>query len=79
MVTRLQTSPPVRALVADIRDREKVDWVFRTCRPHVVYHAAAYKHVPMMERHAEEAVKTNILGTFHLAEAALRTGVETLC
>jgi len=60
MVTRLQTSPPVRALVADIRDREKVDWVFRTCPP-LVYHAAAYKHVPMMERHAEEAVKTNIL------------------
>jgi FlaA1/EpsC-like NDP-sugar epimerase len=76
-VALLQTRAPVRALVADIRDREKLDWVLRTYRPHVLYHAAAYKHVPMMERHAEEAVKTNVLGTFHLAEAALRAGVET--
>jgi FlaA1/EpsC-like NDP-sugar epimerase len=72
-----ETRVPVRAVVADIRDRDKVDWMFRTLQPRVIFHAAAYKHVPLMERNAEEAVKTNILGTFVLAETAVRTGVET--
>lgn len=68
---------PLRTMVADIRDRDKMNWLLRTCRPAVLFHAAAYKHVPLMERHVEEAVKTNILGTFNVAEAAVRAGVET--
>ncbi len=68
---------PVRAIIADIRDREKIDWLLRDLAPQVIFHAAAYKHVPLMERHTEEAVKTNVLGTFNVAEAALRAGTET--
>jgi FlaA1/EpsC-like NDP-sugar epimerase len=68
---------PLRIAIMDIRDAPKVEWVFRTVRPHLVFHAAAYKHVPIMEREVEEAVKTNVLGTLAVGEAALRSGVET--
>ncbi len=76
-IKALELSVPVRTVVADIKDREKIDWVLRTFAPQVVFHAAAYKHVPLMEQHTEEAVKTNVLGTFVVAEAALRANVET--
>ncbi|MGH7753965.1 MAG: SDR family NAD(P)-dependent oxidoreductase, partial [Gemmatimonadales bacterium] len=76
-VARLETTVPVRPVIADIRDRDKVEWVLRQAAPHVIFHAAAYKHVPLMERHMEEAVKTNVLGTFIMAEAAVRAGVQT--
>lgn len=76
-LTGLELEVPLRTVIADVRDRDKVEWMVRTMRPHVIFHAAAYKHVPLMERHSEEAVKTNVLGTFILAEAALRVGVET--
>lgn len=75
-VQALQVPVPVRTVVADIRDRDKVDWMLRTLQPQIVFHAAAYKHVPLMERHTEEAVKTNVLGTFVLAEGAVRVGAE---
>lgn len=60
--------------IADIRDRPRVDSIFQTHRPQVVYHAAAHKHVPLMEMHPAEAVKTNIFGTRNLARAASRYG-----
>ena len=63
-------------LIGDIRDRSRVEEVLRAYRPAVIYHAAAYKHVPMMEMHPVEAVKTNVLGTRIVAEAAARHGVE---
>ena len=66
----------LRTLVADVRDAAKMEWVLNAVMPRVVYHAAAYKHVPMMERDVDEAVKTNILGTLVLAERAVRHGVE---
>ncbi|MDR7418904.1 MAG: nucleoside-diphosphate sugar epimerase/dehydratase [Armatimonadota bacterium] len=66
----------LRTLVADIRDGAKMDWVMSSVLPRTVYHAAAYKHVPMMERDVDEAVKTNVLGTMVLAERAVRHGVE---
>ncbi|MBI5014320.1 MAG: polysaccharide biosynthesis protein [Deltaproteobacteria bacterium] len=65
-----------RPVLGDIRDREQVFRVFREIRPQVVFHAAAYKHVPMMEWHPSEAIKTNLLGTRHVAEAAAEVGVE---
>ena len=63
-------------LIGDVRDRSRVEEVLRAYRPAVIYHAAAYKHVPMMEMHPVEAVKTNVLGTRIVAEAAARHGVE---
>ncbi len=63
-------------VVADVRDRAKIEMVFQTYSPDFVFHAAAYKHVPMMERYPEEAVSVNILGTRIVAEVALASGVE---
>jgi FlaA1/EpsC-like NDP-sugar epimerase len=62
--------------LSDVRDPQKVDSVFKTYRPEVVFHAAAYKHVPMLESHPAEAVRTNVLGTRNLADAAHASGVE---
>ncbi|NOU97329.1 NAD-dependent epimerase/dehydratase family protein [Paenibacillus sp. LMG 31456] len=63
--------------VADIQDANKMMSIMNTYRPQVVYHAAAHKHVPLMERNPEEAVKNNMIGTMNLAKAANRHGVET--
>ena len=63
-------------VVGDIRDAAKMKWVFANHLPHVVFHAAAYKHVPIMEEFPEEAVKTNILGTKNIAEMAVEFQVE---
>jgi FlaA1/EpsC-like NDP-sugar epimerase len=63
-------------LIGDVRDRSRMEEVLSAYRPVVIYHAAAYKHVPMMEMHPVEAVKTNVLGTRIVAEAAARHGVE---
>ncbi|WP_127579939.1 polysaccharide biosynthesis protein [Paenibacillus koleovorans] len=61
---------PIDPIVADIQDRQRIMDIFSTYKPHVVFHAAAYKHVPMMERHPHEAIKNNALGTRNLAECA---------
>lgn len=63
-------------VVADIRDRAKMERVFSYCRPQVIIHSAAYKHVPMLEEFPEEAIKTNVLGTKILAELAIEFGAE---
>lgn len=62
--------------ICDIRDAAKLDEVFAEHRPQVVLHAAAYKHVPLMELAPEEAVKTNVLGTRQVIEACERHSVE---
>jgi FlaA1/EpsC-like NDP-sugar epimerase len=63
-------------VVADIRDRQRLVDVFDEHRPHVVFHAAALKHLPLLEMHPEEAMKTNVIGTQHVINAALRVGVD---
>lgn len=63
--------------ILDIKDKEKVQLVFDKYRPAVVFHTAAHKHVPLMERNPEEALKNNVLGTYNLAEAADAVGVRT--
>lgn len=57
-------------VIGDVRNKSKVDAVFKLYRPEVVFHAAAYKHVPLMETNPIEAVQTNILGTKNVAQAA---------
>ena len=63
--------------IADIQDSKKMMSVMNKYRPHVVYHAAAHKHVPLMEYNPEEAVKNNLMGTMNVATAASWHDVET--
>ncbi|HEY2041955.1 MAG TPA: nucleoside-diphosphate sugar epimerase/dehydratase [Jatrophihabitans sp.] len=63
-------------IVANIRDGRRVDQVFSETKPELVFHAAAHKHLPLLERHPCEGVKTNVLGTKHLVEAAMKYGTE---
>lgn len=69
---------PLVPIIADVRDLERVRNVFDNYRPEVIFHAAAHKHVPLMELNAEEAVTNNVLGTQSVVEAALAAGVERL-
>jgi FlaA1/EpsC-like NDP-sugar epimerase len=63
-------------VIGDVRDRGRVGEIICAHRPAIIFHAAAYKHVPMMEIHPAEAVKTNVLGTRIVAEAAAKFGVD---
>lgn len=63
-------------LIADVRDQARIQSVFRQYKPQVVLHAAAHKHVPLMEAQPEEAVRNNIFGTKTVADAANQSGVE---
>ena len=63
--------------IADIQDEKKMMSIIGTYLPNVIYHAAAHKHVPLMERNPEEAVKNNIIGTANVAKAASWHGVQT--
>ncbi|MDX5475448.1 MAG: polysaccharide biosynthesis protein [Bacillaceae bacterium] len=63
--------------IADIQDAYKINEVMNKYQPHVVYHAAAHKHVPLMERNPEEAIKNNIIGTKNVAKASSNYGVDT--
>jgi len=69
---------PIHPVVADIRDRDRLAAVFDELHPQVVFHAAAHKHVPLMEVNVEEAITNNVLGTRNLVETALNYGVERL-
>ena len=63
-------------LIGDVSNFERMDWLFRIYKPDIVYHAAAYKHVPMMEENPGEAVRVNVFGTRILADTAIRYGVR---
>lgn len=63
--------------IADIQDRDKIFEVIKQHQPYIVYHAAAHKHVPLMERNPKEAIKNNIIGTKNVAEAADTFKVNT--
>lgn len=64
--------------ICNIREEEKVDFLFNKYRPNVVFHAAAHKHVPLMEHNPEEAIKNNIFGTKKVAECADKYEVERM-
>jgi FlaA1/EpsC-like NDP-sugar epimerase len=66
----------INSLIADITDEIKIGRIFKTNRPQIIFHAAAYKHVPLMEENADEAVKNNIFGTEIVARAALEHGAQ---
>ena len=62
--------------IASVRDVERLDCIFNQCRPDIVFHAAAHKHVPLMENNPCETIKNNVLGTYNTANAAEKYGVE---
>jgi FlaA1/EpsC-like NDP-sugar epimerase len=66
----------IKSYVADIRDEMRLEQIIKSDYPNIVFHAAAYKHVPLMEANPEEAVKNNILGTKILADISLKNKVE---
>ena len=66
----------IRPYVADIGDQLRIEQIFEAEKPQVVFHAAAHKHVPMMEHNAGEAIKNNIFGTKIVADAALKFGAS---
>lgn len=67
-----------QVVMADVRDRARIREVFETHRPHYVFHAAAMKHVPMVEMHPSEGVLTNVSGTMNVADAANALGVKAM-
>ena len=66
----------LEVIIASVRDVDRLDQIFRDLRPQIVFHAAAHKHVPLMEHSGVEALKNNVLGTYNVAEMAEKYGVE---
>lgn len=64
------------SFIGDVRDYSRMEILFQTFKPHYVYHAAAYKHVPLMEHNPGEAVRTNVMGTKIIADLAVKYGVS---
>ena len=63
-------------LIASVRNTNRMSQIFETYKPHIVYHAAAHKHVPLMETSPNEAIKNNVFGTLKTARAAAQNGVQ---
>ena len=63
-------------LIASVRDKKKINTIFEQYKPEIVFHAAAHKHVPLMETSPNEAVKNNVIGTFNVTEAAGKNNAE---
>lgn len=63
-------------LIASVRNTNRVNWIFEHYKPDIVYHAAAHKHVPLMETSPNEAIKNNVFGTWKTAQAAAMNGVQ---
>jgi FlaA1/EpsC-like NDP-sugar epimerase len=76
VIDLVATEMRLETVLADIRDRERVFGMFVRHQPEIVFHAAAHKHVPVLEHHPAEALATNVLGTANLADAAVANGTE---
>ncbi len=71
-----ESGVPVEFVLADVRDIRTISGVFRSTQPEVIFHLAAYKHVPLAEECPEQFVSVNVVGTWHLCQEALRAGVK---
>ncbi len=65
-------------VIADVRNHTRIDRIFNAYKPHIVFHAAAYKHVPLMESNPCEAINTNVMGSRNVADMAVKYGVEKM-
>ncbi|GAA4096904.1 nucleoside-diphosphate sugar epimerase/dehydratase [Mucilaginibacter panaciglaebae] len=75
-VDEMHTEANFHSFIGDVKDERRMAYLFETYKPHYVYHAAAYKHVPLMEDNASEAVKTNVYGTKLIADLSVKYGVQ---
>ncbi|MGL5149421.1 MAG: polysaccharide biosynthesis protein [Clostridium sp.] len=66
----------LKTLIASVRDKERLKSIYDEYKPNVVFHAAAHKHVPLMEESPMEAIKNNVLGTYNVAELAARNNID---
>lgn len=73
---RYHSQIPYKAFIADVRDEVSLRRIFENHKPEIVFHAAAHKHVPLMEENPEQAVLNNILGTLNLVKLSLKYGIE---
>jgi FlaA1/EpsC-like NDP-sugar epimerase len=74
----ISQSVKFKTVIADIRDRERLNYVIEKCKPQIIFHAAAHKHVGLMETNMADAVSNNISGTKNLVEIAAANGVQKL-
>ncbi len=76
LVFRYGSALNLKVLIASVRDYERIDRIFATYKPDIVIHAAAHKHVPLMEVSPQEAIKNNVFGTYNTARAAIHNDVK---
>ena len=76
LIRRYGKALPLEVYIASVRDRDRMDEIFSRVRPDVVVHAAAHKHVPLMEHDCQEAVKNNVFGTLNVADMAEKYGAQ---
>ncbi len=74
--TKVKHKPEIIVLIASVRDEKRIDEIYEEYKPNVVFHAAAHKHVPLMEFSPKEAIKNNVLGTYNVAKLADKHNVE---
>lgn len=72
------TAPDIVSILANVRDESAIDRLVSKYQPETIYHAAAYKHVPLVEANPSEGLQNNILGTYHVAKAAIHAGVKDM-
>lgn len=75
-ISKCNTTAEIICIMADVRNYDSVDRVFNDYKPDIVYHAAAYKHVPLMEMNPQQAIFTNVLGSKHMADLSLKYKAE---
>ena len=75
-ISRSNPKSHIKYVIGDVRDKYRLEEVFESFKPNIVFHAAAYKHVPMMEANPVEAIKTNVLGTKNVADISFMNEVD---
>jgi FlaA1/EpsC-like NDP-sugar epimerase len=75
-ISRSNPNSHIKYVIGDVRDKYRLEEVFDSFKPNIVFHAAAYKHVPMMEANPVEAIKTNVLGTMNVSNISYMNEVE---
>ncbi|WP_294819410.1 nucleoside-diphosphate sugar epimerase/dehydratase [uncultured Flavobacterium sp.] len=76
-ISKVSTNSRIHTIIGDVKNRVEIEEVFKKFSPHVVYHAAAYKHVPMMEENPSQAIFVNVRGTKNVADMAIKYHVDS--